>query len=182
MGYLSSSWARLRPLLGELAGYAAPFALVLYVALESGGYDLVTRSEIGIVVWWAVLLGVAAGLLPLVRVTGAGWTVLGILGGLTLLTAVASLTWTQSTERSVIELSRVLTLLGCFTLLTILQGREGLMRSVAAIGAAVAVVALIALAARYHPSWFSIGELPENYPKARLNFPLGYWNGLAALM
>lgn len=179
---LRSFGAAVRPQLPALAGFAAPFVLVVYLALEAGGYELVTRSELGIVAWWAILLGVTTGLLPVIRVTRASWVVLAILAGLVAWTALATLTWTQSTEHSVIELSRVVTLLGFLLLLTLLQGKEGLRRSVAAVGAAVTLVAVVALAARFHPTWFNIAELPENYPKARLSYPLGYWNGLATLM
>lgn len=180
---------RIRPLPGQawsrlpvLAGYAVPFVLALYLALESGGYDLITRSQAGIVVWWAILLGVATGLLPVIRVTRPGWVVLALLGGLVLWTALGALTWTQSTERSALELSRSITLIGILFLLMLAQGREGLRKSLGALGAATAVVAVVALASRYQPGWFDLPEFPENYPKARLNHPLGYWNGLATLM
>ncbi len=174
--------AWIRPRLPAFAGYAVPFALVLYLALVSGGYDLITRSQVGIVVWWAILLGAALGLLPLIRITRSGWIVLAIMGGLALWTAIGTLTWTQSTERSVIEASRVITLLGFLLVLLMLQGREGLRRSVGAAGAAMATVAVIALASRFHPAWFDIGELPAGYPVARLNYPVGYWNGMGTLM
>ena len=173
-------WAR--PRLPALAGYAVPFLLVLYLGLESGGYDLITRSQVGILVWWAVLLGVAAGLLPVIRITRSGWIMLAIMGALVAWTALAALSWTQSTERSVIELSRSLVLVGTLLLLLLVQGREGLRRSLGAVGAAAAVIAVVALASRFHPGWFELPQFPENYPKARLNHPVGYWNGLATLM
>jgi len=173
---------RVRTRLPAFAGYAVPFALVLYLALVSGGYELITRSQVGIVVWWAILLGAAFGLFPVIRVTRSGWTVLAIMGVLTLWTALGALTWTQSTERSVIEVSRSVTLLGFLLVLLLVQGRDGLRRSVGAAGAAIATVAVVALASRYHPAWFDIGELPVGYPIARLNYPVGYWNGLGTLM
>ena len=46
-----------------LAEFGLPFVLVLYLSLESGGYDAVTNGEVGIVVWWLVLLGAMLGLL-----------------------------------------------------------------------------------------------------------------------
>lgn len=165
-----------------MAGYSIPFLLVFYLALESGGYDIVIRSQVGIVVWWAILLGVAAGVLPVLRVTRSGWILITVMAGLVAWTALATLVWTQSTERSVIELSRVVTLAGFLLLLLLAQGKEGLRRSLLAFGAAAALVAVLALASRYHPAWFNLPPFPENYPKARLNYPLGYWNGLATLM
>ncbi len=173
---------KIRPRLPALAGYAVPFLLVAYLGLESGGYELVTRSQVGIVVWWAILLGVAAGLMPVIRVTRSGWIALAIMGALVFWTALAAVAWTQSTERSIIEVSRSVTLIGFLLALLLLQGRDGLRRSVGALGAAATLIAVVALASRYHPGWFDLPQFPENYPKARLNHPLGYWNGLATLM
>ena len=182
MTQLRSSVEWLRPRLPGLAGYAVPFLLVLYLGLESGGYEQATRSQVGIVAWWVVLLGVAVGLLPVIRLTRPGWVLLAIMGGLVVWIALGTVAWTQSTERSVIELSRSVTLIGFLLALLLLQGKEGLRRSVAGLGAATVVIALVALASRFHPSWFEIGPFPANYPIARLNYPVGYWNGLATLM
>lgn len=181
--------AKLQPMLDRvssrlpaLAGSVAPFALILVLALEHGGYDLVPRSQMGILAWWAILLGVAAGLLPVIRVTRSGWIMLGIMLALAAWTALAALVWTQSQEGSIIEVSRVVTLLGFLLVLILLQGKEGIRRSLAAVGAAAVVIAAVALLSRFHPSWFDLPVLPDNYPKARLNHPVGYWNGLASVM
>ena len=87
-----------QPLLAELAGYrerlgpilastVLPFALVVYLALEGGGYDVVVRSEVGMAIWWIVLLGALVGVLP-VRPLGREQV------GLALLLALAA--WTAS--------------------------------------------------------------------------------------
>ena len=168
-----------------LVGFGIPFLLILTLAVEAGGYELIFRSQVGIIVWWAVLLGLAAGLLPSLRVTRPGWVAVCLFGGLVALTALATLTWTESVERSVIELSRTLAIFGIFLLLLLIQGRDGLRRSLAAVGVATALVATIALVDRFDPGLLPFGAsqlLPENYPRARLNFPLEYWNGLAAMM
>ncbi|MGH2950597.1 MAG: hypothetical protein ACRDKX_00950, partial [Solirubrobacterales bacterium] len=65
--------ARHRP---AIAGYALPFLLILYLALEGGGYDPIVRGEVGIAVWWIVLLGAVAGVLPAARVSKAGLVML----------------------------------------------------------------------------------------------------------
>lgn len=172
----------MRPRVPAVAGFAIPFVLVVGLALQAGGYHLVPRSQVGIIAWWVILVGVSAGLLPLIRITRSGWIMLGLLAALAVWTGLAALTWTESTERSVIEFSRAITMLGFLGALLFLQGKEGMRRSIAGLGAATAVIAVIALASRYHPGWFDLGEMPENYPVARLNYPLGYWNGLASLM
>lgn len=176
------SLADLRSHLPAVAGFGVPFVLIVYLAMEAGGYDLIVRSQVGIIIWWVVLLGVVAGLLPLTRITRAGWIGFAVVGALVLWTAIATFTWTESTERSMIELSRTLMLFGVFLLFLLLQGRESLRRSVSAVGAAVAVIAVVALASRFQPDWFPTSGIPENFPVSRLNHPLEYWNGLAALL
>ncbi|MGA7397249.1 MAG: hypothetical protein WBW62_07355, partial [Solirubrobacterales bacterium] len=114
---------RLRESLPAVIGFGIPFVLVLFLAIEAGGYDLVLRSQAGIIIWWVVLLGAIAGLLPVARVTRAGQITLAVLAGMMLWTAIGTFTWTESTERSMVELSRVLMLLGVFALFVLTQGR-----------------------------------------------------------
>ena len=37
--------------------------LVVYLGLENGGYGPIPRGQVGVAVWWLVLLGVAVGAL-----------------------------------------------------------------------------------------------------------------------
>lgn len=163
-------------------GFGVPFFLIVYLAMEAGGYDLVVRSQLGIIVWWVVLLGALVGLLPVTRVTRSGWMIIGVMGVIALWTALGALTWTESTERSVIELGRVATLGGYLALLILVQGREGLRRGLCAVAAATSFISIVALASRFQPDLVGSVTLPDNYPLSRLNHPLEYWNGLAALM
>jgi hypothetical protein len=48
---------RARPDLPAIGGWALGFAIVGYLALANGGYDTVVRTEVGVAVWWLVLLG-----------------------------------------------------------------------------------------------------------------------------
>lgn len=165
--------------------FGIPFLLVVYLAFASGGYDLVARSQVGVIVWWMVLLGILLGILPAARVTRPGRILLGVVGALFLWTAAGTLFWTESTENSVVELTRVATLFGVFALLILIQGRDGLRHAVTAIGAAVAIVSVVALLDRLQPDFLPFGSdylLPANYPRARLNYPLEYWNGLATFV
>lgn len=165
--------------------FGIPFLLVVYLAFASGGYDLVVRSQIGIIVWWAVLLGILAGILPVARITRAGFTMFVIVAMLFLWTAISTLFWTESAERSVIEVTRVATLLGTFVLLVLVQGKSGIRHGVTAIAAAVALISVVSLGDRLLPNLVPFGAdyvLPADYPRARLNYPLEYWNGLATLV
>jgi tetratricopeptide (TPR) repeat protein len=182
------------PLLRELAGYrerlgpvlastVLPFALVVYLALEGGGYDVVVRGEVGVAIWWIVLLGALVGILPVRPLGRAERIGLGLLLALALWTALG-ISWSESSERSVEEVSRVLIFVGVLALALSAQDREALRRSVRSIGAAIALVGLLALLSRLEPSWFPEEQIPTFLPTAeqRLAYPLNYWNGLAALM
>ncbi len=71
-----------------------------------------------------------------------------------------------------------------FVLATAAQRRDGLRLTLAAVAAAVAVIAATSVLARMEPGWFPSNETIDlTYAaRARLNYPLNYWNGLAALM
>jgi len=167
----------------RIADTLLPFALVLYLALEGGGYDSVVRSEVGVAAWWLLVLGAILGLLPRCRPSRTGWILLALLAALTVWTGLGMI-WSESAERSAQELVRVASLLGVFALGLSIQGPGSLRRSLAAIAAAIGLVAFLALGSRFHPSLYPADSVAEFLPseRARLNYPLGYWNGLAALM
>jgi hypothetical protein len=167
-----------------LVGSVLPFALVLYLALRGGGYDRVVYSEVGIAVWWLLVLGALVGVLPAVRISRAGWVALGLLSAFVVWTALGT-TWSESAERSAAEAGRVAAYLGVLALALAAQGRNGLRRTVNAVAAAIAMVGLLALLSRLHPAWFPAEDAPRLLPGDignRLRYPLNYWNGLAALM
>ncbi len=166
-----------------LAGTVLPFALVLYLALQGGGYDAIVRSEIGIAVWWTVLLGAIVGILPTARLSRAAWAGIGLLAAFAAWNALA-VSWSESEERTVVELARVATYVGVLVLVMAAQGRDGLRRTVYSVGSALAVVGALALLSRLHPSWFPADATGAAFEsaRARLNYPVNYWNGLAALM
>ena len=184
-GPLSGVPLDLRSWLPSLVGFGIPFLLVFTLALEDGGYDLILRSQVGLIVWWVLLLGISVGLLPFQRVSRVGWIATGLFAGLIVIVAIATLTWTESAERSLIELSRIVMIFGAFVLMLLIQGKRAVARSLAAVAVAVAVVAVIALVDRFDPGLLPFGssqKFPANYPLARLSFPVEYWNALAALM
>jgi len=166
-----------------LAGWLLPFLLVLYLALKEGGYDAAVRGEVGIAIWWIVLVGAAVGALPAARITRVGWIGLGLLAGFALWTGLG-IGWSESAERSVAELGRVATLLGIFALALSVQGRGTARRAVAAVAAATGVVAVLALISRMEPTWIPAEDYLAFLPGAanRLAYPIGYWNGLGELI
>ena len=177
---LADQRERLGPL---FASTVLPFVLVLYLALAGGGYDVVVRSEVGIAIWWIVLLGALVGVLPVRPLGRAEQIGLGLLLAFAAWTALG-ITWSDSSERSMEEVSRVLIFAGVLALALSAQDREALRRTVRAVGSAIAVVGVLALLSRLEPSWFPKQETGTFLPGTgnRLAYPLNYWNALAALM
>ncbi len=177
---LAALWSRVGP---PMIGWLLPFALIVYLALKGGGYDDVVRGEVGIAISWILLLGALVGVVPATRIGRSGWIVLGVFGGFVAWTAL-SIAWSDSAGRSVTELGRVAVFLAVFALVLAAQGREGIRRTVSAVAAAIAVVAVLALLSRLHPSWFPTNDTARFLAgtRSRLNYPLNYWNGLAALI
>jgi hypothetical protein len=180
--HVASELSRYRERLGPiLASTVLPFTLVVYLALQGGGYDVVVRSEIGVAIWWIVLLGALVGVLPVRPLGRAEIVGLGLLLAFAAWTAVG-ISWSESSERSFEEVGRVLTFVGVLALAISAQDREALRRTVRAVGFAIALVGALALLSRLEPSWFPTTPVPDPSLHNRLAYPLNYWNGLAALM
>ncbi len=166
-----------------LPAWLLGFGLVVYLGLKGGGYDPLVHDQVGIGVWWVVLIGVAVGALPRQRFGPLAWVALGLLAAFTLWTAL-SLGWTESDEKTAADLARVATYLGVLFLALLARGPQAARRLLTAIGAGIAVVAIVGLLSRLHPAWFPDAVDTARILDAhdRLAFPLNYWNGLAALI
>ena len=171
--------ARLDP--AAVAAWTLAFALVAYLALSNGGYDTIVRSQVGVAVWWIVLLGALAGILP-GRIGRAGWVAIGLLAGFALWTGLAT-GWSESAERSSIELGRLATYLGVLVLTLSVQGRAGARHTINGLACAIGLVTVVAVLSRLHPQWFPTNDHLEFLGPGsarRLSYPLNYWNALAA--
>jgi hypothetical protein len=169
-----------------LAASVLAGGLVLYLGIDGGGYDVVVRSQVGVIVWWTILVGAAWGILPAGRLTRIGWAGLALFGSFVVWTALGA-TWSLSSERSLQELSRVGSYLGILLLAVALhRDRQRAVRyTVNAIGMGVAVVAGLALASRLFPGAFPAAQTTAAFlggAQSRLSWPLNYWNGLGALV
>jgi O-antigen ligase len=171
---------------GGLATWLLAAALVVYLALENGGYDPIPRDQVGVAVWWGLLLGVAVGALPVPGRTRAALVALGLLLGFAAWTAL-SLGWTQSSERTAAELARVATYLGVFALGICLatRRRAGARQILGGVTAGLAVVVALGVLSRLHMAWFPANELDRALPgieiERRLSYPLGYSSAVGAL-
>jgi hypothetical protein len=152
--------------------------LPTYLALDGGGYDLVVRHGLGMVVWWSLALAFAFGILPRARPAGearvaalglaalVAWTAIGLLG-------------TESEGRTVDELARTLTYAGLFVLAWATLGPGTWRPAAAGLSVAALGVPLLAVASRLAPEAFDPLGLPGLVEGERLAFPLGYWNAVA---
>lgn len=177
-------WSRIDPF--ALSVWTLVGAIVLYMAIDGGGYDDVVHSQVGILAWWVILLGAALRLLPVTRLPLRAWIALGLFGGFVAWTALAS-TWSLSSERSLQDLSLVACYLGVLVLgLAIQRDRERTLRhTAAALASAIVIVACLALASRLRPTLFPAAEQTSFFlvgSHGRLGWPLNYWNALAALI
>jgi hypothetical protein len=164
-----------------LGAWTLGFALVAYLALQGGGYDTVVRGEVGVAIWWVVLLAAAAGLLP-GRIRTAGLVAIGLLGAFAVWTGLA-IGWSESAERSSVELGRVAAYLGVLVLAISLQGRTVARHTINGVASAIGLVTLLAVLSRVHPQAFPANDHFEFLGAAsarKLSYPLNYWNALAA--
>jgi tetratricopeptide (TPR) repeat protein len=160
------------------------FGLVAYLGIEGGGYDPLFHDQVGIGVWWVLLVGVLVGALPRLGPSRLAMIALGLFAAFVLWTAL-SLIWTESAERTSAELARLLTYLGVFSLVLFVRAPRESQRLVSAVAAAIVLIALLALLSRLHPDWFPSADQTARLladSRERLSFPINYWNGLGALI
>jgi O-Antigen ligase len=160
------------------------FVLTVYLGLSGGGFDPLDSLPAGIAIWWILVLGVAVGALPRRRPGPLALAALALLAAFALWTGL-SLRWTESSEKTALEVAQVGLYLGAFALAVLSRGREGARQMVGALAAGIAVIAGVALLSRLHPAWFPAAQETGRFletGKERLSYPLDYWNALAALI
>ena len=160
----------------------SPLIAVLIVvdAVNGGGSPPAARSVAAILVWWAILMGIAFSLGPRERIPRIALACVGLLLAFALLAGI-SMAWAPSAERAFAELDRVLLYAGVL-ILPIVFGRRGdAGRWADGMAGAAAAIGFLAVGQRLFPGVFPDDHLADVLPNAatRLSYPLGYWNGLA---
>jgi hypothetical protein len=153
------------------------FVPVSYLALSGGGFDLVTRSEVAFLIWWALLLGAIVGVVPRTRWTWAGWTAAALLTGFFAWTWIAT-GWTQSEESTLVEVARLASYLGMLVLGLCLVTRANVSSLLNGLACAVLLVSGLAVLSRIEPSWFSPLPAQSVYSTPRLAYPFDYADGV----
>src|SRR5205085_7125272 len=129
------------------------FAPTVYLALSGGGYDVVARSEVGIVVWWVVLLGAIVGVFPRRPWRRRAWVAVGLLGGFFAWSWIAA-GWSQSEEQTLAETARVATYLGVLVVGLSMSSRASVRALLLGLASAIALVSALAVLSKLVPSWF----------------------------
>jgi O-antigen ligase len=155
--------------------------LVLYLGFSGGGYAFSTYGQVGIVVWWLVVIACAWGLLPRTALSRAALVTLTALGAFTAWTALG-ITWSISAGRSFQDLALVTTYFGILVLgVAVHRERSSAMRHTAnAVATGIVVIAAVSLATRLWPGFIPSARTLDD-ANSRLAWPLDYWNALASL-
>jgi hypothetical protein len=131
-----------------------------------------------VVVWLALALGAAAGLLPRARLPrGAAIPLVAVV--LLAAWALASLSWSDSDARTLAEVARVIHYIGVVVLVWALVDRETWPAAVAGLATAAFLICAIAVASRLAPGTFGDGDVARLLDTKRLDQPLNYWNAVA---
>lgn len=146
---------------------------------DAASTALIGRHQAAIVLWLGIAIFAALGIVP-----RANWSLgakVSTIGFAALVSWTgASLFWTESVERSSIELARVVGLAGV-ALAVLLVSSTRNWRSIAyGLFVGAATVVLIALAALLAPDLFGGTRVRAAFAIDRFSFPLGYWNSLGA--
>lgn len=154
-------------------------ALVLYYALRGGSYDIVPRQEEALVLGWALAFGLAFGIFALRRPTLAqGFTFAGF--SLLAVLAVVALSWTESDERTVAELARIVHYLALLALGYLVIDTKNWIAAVGGLLTGAVGVCAIAVANRIDPNLFGTDHVQQVFRITRLSYPLNYWNAVGA--
>ncbi|MBA2546341.1 MAG: O-antigen ligase family protein [Solirubrobacterales bacterium] len=153
--------------------------LPFWLALQGGGFDAVVRHQFALVIWWAIAIGLLAGVLPRARIHhNLFWPALA-LAGLIAWTAL-SFAWTESDERTYEELTRVIGHAGVICAAWLTLNRYTFAAAAGGLTTGALALASLAVLSRLAPSGFPVDEVTIALDVDRLNYPFDYWNAVAA--
>jgi hypothetical protein len=167
------SWTRASA--GQVTSFLGAAAVIVAYAADRGTYGIVPREQAALLIWFALLLIAALGLLPARRPGTPAALALLALALLASWIAIG-LSWSESDQRTLAEVARTLHHLGLLALVIVLAGRERWIAVVAGATAGAAIVVGWALGIRLAPGLFGEDTTALAFATNRLSSPLGYWN------
>jgi len=171
---VGGDWSRA---IDQVAVLAVAAAVTVYLGLSGGGYDIVVRSELGLVIWWLVILGALVGLLPRARVPRAGWIAASLLGGFLLWTWIG-LAWSKSHELTLDSVCLVSTYLGTLVLGLCVVTPRTAQPLLAGLASGITIVTALALLSKLTPGMFPANPGSAFYADTRLSYPFDYADGV----
>jgi hypothetical protein len=165
------------------AGAALVAAGIVAAALAQGLFEPTAYAAASVVIWAAVIAGLVGRGLPAAPIGRVG-AVAGICLAATALLAMASVGWASDQGRAFEEAVRVSFYLGLFTLALCTASEGGRGQWLAGLTVGLGVVTLFGLFAYLQPGVLESGNQGGDVQNAvgRLSYPIGYWNGFAALL
>lgn len=160
--------------------FAVGSALPAWLLLDGGGFDVVVRQQFALAGCWLLAVALFAGLLPRSKLDRSlGWPA-ALLAALIIWT-VLSITWTESDERTFEELTRLVSYVALTCAVWLSLSRHTFRAAAAGISSGALFVCALAVFSRLAPSGFPSDEIAVVFDNDRLNYPLDYWNAVAAL-
>jgi hypothetical protein len=152
-------------------------------AIPSGAYSPQARAILAVLVWWLVAGGLVLRFLPRAPVPSLAVVAGALVAALDGLTAL-SIGWASDNGGAFDEAVRAAGYAGVFALVVLAAPAGSARAWLAGMALGLVVVTVLALGSRMVPSAFPDQGLVEALPetRGRLSYPLGYWNGLGALM
>ncbi len=156
-------------------------AAVVIAAFAQGLFDPTGYAAASIVIWAAVVAGLVGRALPSAPV---GWlaAAAGLCLAATAVLATASVAWASDQGRAFDEAVRVSFYLGLFVIAVCTATRAGRAQWLGGLAGGLGVVAVIALFSYLQPGILDSGASDVPNAAGRLSYPIGYWNGTAALL
>src|SRR5829696_4342389 len=149
-------------------------------ALAQGLFEPTGYAAASIVIWAAVIAGLLGRALPAAPI-GRAAAAAGLCLAATAVLATLSIAWANDQGRAFEEAVRVSFYLGLFALSVCTASRAGIRQWLAGMTAGLAAVSLIAIFNYLQPGLLSDSGNEIANAAGRLSYPLGYWNGMAAL-
>jgi O-Antigen ligase len=153
---------------------------MLTAAFAEGLFQPTGYAAASIVIWAAVIAGLLGRALPAAPISRPAAAAGLCLAGAAAL-AIASVGWADDQGRAFEEAVRVSFYTGLFALAVCTASRFGIREWLGGMTAGLAAVSVLSLLAYLQPGVLTDpgNEIPNAI--GRLSYPLGYWNGMAAL-